>query len=354
MHNLLRSLIYGCLIGALLPTVPAVMGQSLPSKAEPSKPLQAVVADPEANSVAAYLLGPGDLIDLRVFGYEEYTGVQVILPDGTITLPVIGTVLAAGQTPGQLTRNLTTRLKPLLVEALVSIRVIQLRPLLINVAGEVQRPGPLQLQGLTPSGAGGGTQIGTTFNAPTVSAAIAQAGGITKNADIRGVILKRYKPSGEAVTIVLNLWEALRSSDGTPDLLLRDGDTLFVPKARDNSELDPRLIARSTLAPKTVRVRVVGEVKAPGEREVQPNSTISSAVASAGGPTDKANLMAVTYVRLGDNGTIQKQGVDLSNLNDTIQVQDGDLVIVPKTDISSILDTASTIFNPLLLLRLVR
>jgi len=372
MSNLLRQLFFVTCLGLHVSAGTSVFAQGLPhkpnqpnkqDKAKPSPTLPqpsiqlSRPIDPEANSVAAYLLGPGDLIDLRVFGYDEYAGPQVILPDGTITLPVIGIVLAAGQTPGQLTQYLTSRLKPLLVDPIVSIKVVQLRPLLINVAGEVQRPGPIQLQGLAAGSTGsttGTTQINTTFNAPTVSAAIAQAGGVTRSADIRGVVLKRNKPSGEAVTITLNLWDALRSPNGTPDLLLRDGDTLFIPKARDISDLDPRLVARSTLSPKTVRVRVVGEVKSPGEKDVAPNSTISGAVAIAGGPTDKANLMAVSYVRLGENGTIQKQGVDLSNLSDTIQVQDGDVVIVPKTDIFSILDIANPLLNPLLLLRLIR
>ncbi|NJM27858.1 MAG: polysaccharide export protein [Pseudanabaena sp. RU_4_16] len=325
----------------------------------PSLPQTTGDPDNEFSAVSAYLLGPGDELDLRVFGYDEYTGAQIILPDGTITLPIIGKVVAEKQTPEQLTQEITARLQTLLVEPIVTVRVSRLRPLLVNITGEVQRPGPIQLQGL--SGAGTTTTTGgsvqSTGSIPTVSTAITSVGGITKNADIRTVVLKRLKPSGETVSITLNLWEAIRSANSTPDVLLRDGDTLFVPKATDSSELDPKLLSRSSLAPKTVRVTVFGEVKSPGEHQVAPDSNISKAVGVAGGPTKEANLAAVAYVRLNDNGTVQKQGLDLSNLSDNVQVQDGDVVIVPRTDVATfgdILQTASTILNPLLLFRILR
>lgn len=312
--------------------------------------------DNEFSAGSAYLLGPGDELDLRVFGYDEYTGTQIILPDGTIILPIIGKVVAEKQTPEQLTQVISARLQTLLVDPIVTVRVSRLRPLLVNITGEVQRPGPIQLQGL--SGVGTTTTTGgsvqSTGSIPTVSTAITSVGGITKNADIRGVVLKRLKPSGETVSITLNLWESIRSASSTPDVLLRDGDTLFVPKATDGSDLDPKLLSRSTLAPKTVRVTVFGEVKNPGELQVAPDSNISKAVGVAGGPTNVANLAAVAYVRLNANGTIQKQGVDLSNLSDNIQVQDGDVVIVPKTDVSSftdLLQTVTNIINPFLLFR---
>lgn len=338
-----------------LSTPKAPLPGQIPSTS-PSLPQTIDSPDNEFSAVSAYLLGPGDELDLRVFGYDEYTGSQIILPDGTITLPIIGKVVAEKQTPEQLTQVISARLQTLLVDPIVTVRVSRLRPLLVNITGEVQRPGPIQLQGLTGAGTttttGGSVQ--STGSIPTVSTAIASVGGITKNADIRAVVLKRLKPSGEPVSITLNLWEAIRSANSTPDVLLRDGDTLFVPKATDGSDLDPKLLSRSTLAPKTVRVTVFGEVKSPGEHQVAPDSNISKAVGVAGGPTNVANLAAVAYVRLNANGTIQKQGVDLSNLSDNVQVQDGDVVIVPKTDVSSftdLLQTVTNILNPFLIFR---
>lgn len=319
------------------------------------------VGNPEDEFKAAsdYLLGPGDEVDIRVFGYDEYTGTQLVLPDGTITLPVVGRMVAAGQTPALLAQNITGQLQALLVEPVVTVRVSRLRPLLVNITGEVQRPGPIQLRALTGEGTTSvtGESVLSAGSIPTVSTAIASAGGITKNADVRNVVLKRQRLAGETVSVKLNLWEAVRSADNTPDVILRDGDTLFIPKATEATEIDPKLLSRSTLAPKTVRITVFGEVKSPGEHQVAPDSTISKAVGVAGGPTKEANLAAVAYVRLNENGTIQKQGLDLSNLSDNVQVQEGDVVIVPRTDVatfSDILQTASSILNPLLLFRILQ
>ncbi|MEO1621890.1 MAG: SLBB domain-containing protein, partial [Cyanobacteria bacterium J06632_3] len=89
------------------------------------------------------------------------------------------------------------------------------------------------------------------------------------------------------------------------------------------------------------------EVTRPGEVQVSPNSSLSSAVATAGGPTEDARLGQVSFVRLDADGEIVRQEIDLSDLTDTYQVQDGDVIIVPKRSSSSILDFAARLLNPL-------
>ncbi len=296
-----------------------------------------------ANS--SYVLGPGDEIQLNVFQYEEYTGTSVILPDGTITLPLLGKVMAANRTPAQLTQELTRRLQSWLVNPVVSVNITKFRPLLVNVAGEVQRPGPLQLTSVTnatinPNGT-------SSVQLPTVSIALLAAGGVTRDADIRNVVLKRSNPTGNSPTVVINLWDSLFSENTPRDLVLQDGDALFVPKLAAGDSLDRRLVARSSFAPRTVRVRVVGEVKNPGELEIPPNSSLSSAVAIAGGPTDKAKLSNVRFVRMNEDGILEEQSVDLSNLTDSYQIQEGDVIVVPKSNTYTALDIASDLFNPL-------
>ena len=301
----------------------------------------------EVSPLAAYLLGPGDQLNIQVLGYEEFNGNQTILPDGTISLPVIGNVIAAGKTTSELARELTKRLDPYLIQPSVGVRVASLRPIVVTVTGEVQRPGPLQLS----IGAGSGA---TGSLLPTISQAILQAGGVTREADIRGIVLRRIKAGGENADITLNLWESLKALGGPQDLLLRDGDQIFVPKARALSEVDTQVLSRSTFSPRSIRVSVVGEVKAPGDKEVPPNTTISQAVAAAGGPTNIANLAAVRFVRLLPNGTVQQQGVNISNLGDTVPLQNGDVVVVPRTDVSQGLDLFRQVLDPLILLRIFR
>jgi polysaccharide biosynthesis/export protein len=292
-----------------------------------------------------YLLGAGDQIEVRVYGYEEYTGALTILPDGSISLPVVGRLTASGKTVDQFTQVVKQRLDPLLVNPVVDVRLLQPRPIMVTVTGEVQRPGPAQLRGLIPTSVGTGTVVNNNV-IPTLSNAIAQSGGVTRNADLRNVGLKRLNRNGQYDTQTLNLWDSVQAN--TPsDVLLRDGDVISIPKATEISSTDQRLLARSTFAPEKVKVRVVGEVKKPGEVELGPQSSLSSAIAIAGGPTDKANLKKVAFVRMQDDGKINQQELNLETLSDAVQVQDGDVLVIPKKKQSKALDAGTAIMSPL-------
>lgn len=290
-----------------------------------------------------YRLGPGDQIQVTVYEQAEVSGPHIIAPDGRIMLPMIGAVQAAGQTTNSLAEQLRRQLSALYKNPLVTITVNQFRPLRIHVGGEVQRPGPQQIRNTTyDRGSEGNNQNGSNPNLPTLSAAIVQAGGVTRNADLSRVILRR-----DGASLRIDLWQGLTSESAARDLLLRDGDAIFVAKRTDDSPVDPRLIATSTLAPTTVRVRVVGEVKNPGEVSVTPNSTISSAIAIAGGPTDKARMEEVRLVRLDRNNKIVEQKMNLQQLQDNQQILDGDVVIVPKSRTSNFIDVAGQVIPPL-------
>lgn len=300
---------------------------------------------------SAYILGPGDTVDVSVYGYEEYTGPVSVLPDGTITLPLVGRVAASGLTTDQLAQSLTVELDKILTTPYVSVTLNDLRPVVINVSGEVYRPGPVQVQR--------GSQIATNAQdvsqlarsdaqgPPSVSEALMQAGGVRQTADIREVVVMRALPNGETVRTKVNLWDALWSETLPENMLLRDGDLVFVPTLAAGESLDTRLLARSSLSPSTVRVRVVGEVTDPGEVPVPPNSSLSSAVAIAGGPTTDAKLSEVAFIRMNEGGEIEQEVIDLSNLVDNYQVQDGDVIVVPKTTTTSVLDFAARLLSPL-------
>jgi polysaccharide biosynthesis/export protein len=305
-------------------------------------------------ALPAYLLGAGDQITITVFGYEEYTGAKVVLPDGTIALPLLGSVMAAGQTPDGLAQDLTARLQPFLVDPAVTVSLNSLRPVVINVAGEVQRPGPLQLRSLTNTTAnvgsnvnGNGTPSAASTGIPTVSLALVQAGGVTNDADIRQVVVRRSLPGGQVSTVTVNLWDSIWSDAAPQDLVLQAGDSIYVPRLAADDPSNRRLLARSSFAPTTIRVRVVGQVKAPGQVEVSPDSSISSAVAIAGGPTVDARLSAVELIRLNPDGTLSSQQIDLRDFDDSYQVQEGDVVVVPEQGSSSFLRGLGRVLSPI-------
>lgn len=304
----------------------------------------------------SYLLGPGDQISLSVVGYDDFTNlpptgpagtatrlVQDILPDGTISIPLVGSVRAAGQTLNSLTQEITTKLKIYLVSPVVSLSLVNLRPVRVIVSGQVERPGPIQLANLSNT-----RDRAETTTAPTLTSAISTAGGVSREADLRRVTLKRILPGGKTETVNFNLWEMIALETGPQDpVILRDGDAIFVPKLESGNPVDSRLISRSSLAPATVRVRVVGEVKTPGIIAVRPDSSISSAIAAAGGPTVDAKLNNTEFVRMNENGKIEVKKINLHGLSDNIQIQEGDVIFVPRTTFASVLDYLGRLAAPI-------
>jgi polysaccharide biosynthesis/export protein len=331
---------------SLAPNPTPKQGEPVPQPAQ-QQPVNEKPATPASFTAgvsrSGYVLGPGDQFKLTVFDYEEFTGPQVVLPDGNISLPIVGSIQAADRTTDELSQEITQRLRPYLKNPIVTIAPTTLRPLRINVSGEVQRPGPIQLASATSN------VSNTPAKAATVGTALAEAGGITRDADIRKVVLRHHNPNKQdqkPEETNINLWDTIWSDKVSRDVTLQDGDSLYIPKLAPGDTLDRRLIARSSLSPKTVKVRVVGEVKKPGEVEIPPNGSISGAVAVAGGPTDKADLGQVAFTRLNNEGRIESKAVDLNKFADNDQVQEGDVVIVPKSSSSSFLDTFSQVISP--------
>ncbi|MGB3297550.1 MAG: SLBB domain-containing protein, partial [Phormidesmis sp.] len=238
-----------------------------------------------------------------------------------------------------------------------------MRPVVVTVAGEVHRPGPIQLSGLSssngnPLGIAGATSegAGSLFQErpalPTLSSAVLLAGGVTRDADLRQVLVRRQLPGGQVEDLSLNLWEAITSNAGVTDIGLQDGDSIYIPRLIGD-EIDRHTVASSSLAPSTVRVKVVGEVVAPGEVAVPPDSSVSSAVAIAGGPTEDAQLSKVSLVRRDDAGQIVEEEIDLRNLVDDYQVEDGDVVVVAKRGYLSVIDGIGRVVNPVNWFRLL-
>jgi polysaccharide export outer membrane protein len=221
-----------------------------------------------------------------------------------------------------------------------------LRPVVVNVTGEVQRPGPIQLRSVT-SASGSNTSQPSLEGAPRISSALVEAGGVTTHANIRQIEVRRTLPDGESRIVTVDLWDAVWSANAPEDLILQDGDSIYVHRLPEGEDFDRRLLARSSLAPQTIRVRVVGEVTRPGEVQVSPDGSISSAVAIAGGPTQDARLSRVELIRLNQDGTISNQRLDLSDLNDSIQVQEGDVVIVPERGDSSFFRVLGRALGPI-------
>lgn len=94
---------------------------------------------------SAFTLGPNDLLYVSVFGQPEYSpppqGVRVA-PDGTLSLPLLGSVRVEGKSPAELSQVVEAGLTEYLLEPSVSVAVLEYASRRYFVFGEVKEPGP--------------------------------------------------------------------------------------------------------------------------------------------------------------------------------------------------------------------
>ncbi|MBW4617393.1 MAG: SLBB domain-containing protein [Desmonostoc vinosum HA7617-LM4] len=226
----------------------------------------------------------------------------------------------------------------------------QTRPRTVAVIGEVNRPGSyLVTTGSTDGQAGGTSGSGL----PNITRAIQLAGGITPQANIRTITLRRPTRVGSEQTIDINLWQLLQSGDINQDIIVQDGDTIVIPTATEVNPAEATQLATTSLSPARIQVGVVGEVKRPGAVDIQPNSSLNQALLAAGGFNDaRASRATVDLVRLNPNGSVTKREVKVDfsqGINEQTNpiLRNNDVVIVNRSGIAKTGDTLGTIAGPL-------
>ena len=177
-----------------VPSTSAATAQALPAKG-------ATPVD------ASYVIGAEDEISVNVWKEASFSGSLVVRPDGMVSLPLLGDLPAAGQTPMQLSADIATRLKKYVTDPLVTVTVLAVRSKRIYLAGEVGRPGPMVL---TPE--------------MTPLQAIIAGGGLGQYANPKRVYILR-KVNGKEQRIPFNYKTALKTGD-MQGVVLLSGDTI--------------------------------------------------------------------------------------------------------------------------------
>lgn len=156
-------------------------------------------------------LGPGDVIEVRVFQQEDMSAPYSVSAQGTISFPLIGSVAIAGKTPAQVETEIRTRLADgYLRSPQVSILVKEFNSRKISVFGQVRKPGTM------PYGEG-----------MTIIEAVSQAGGFTGMAKRNAVRVSR-KRDGEEIKYTVPVEKIGQGS--AANFYLRPGDVVFVPE----------------------------------------------------------------------------------------------------------------------------
>jgi polysaccharide biosynthesis/export protein len=191
---------------------PAPTGSAAPApRTAAAAPTTAPARAANAANQPEYRIGSGDKLQINVYKETDLTQALQVRPDGRITLPLVGDVAAAGQTPMQLQRKLAESLREFVSNPVVTVMVTEVADRVVYVMGEVNTPGSVPLKGPM-----------------TVLQALAVAGGFKDFANKGGIKVLRKTPGSDRVeTIPFSYKDALRSD--APVFYLAEGDTVVVP-----------------------------------------------------------------------------------------------------------------------------
>ena len=249
---------------------------------------------------SSYVVGALDVLTITSYDQADLSGKFTIETDGTFTYPLIGRFRAGGLTLRRVEDDLKARLRDdgYFKNPQITVSVETYRSQKIFVVGEVRTPGSYPLSGnmaLVEALARAGSTLPTASGEVIIvhAAVPAAAAGPTLPARTDG-------DNGTRVDL-----RALQNGEFVNNAAMRDGDTIFVPRAE--------------------AIYVFGEVKNPGAYALQQkNTTVLQALSLAGGVVDRGSTSRIRIARIVGG---EKQEIR-AKLNDV--VQPGDTIIVPE------------------------
>jgi protein involved in polysaccharide export with SLBB domain len=211
-----------------------------------------------------YIIGPGDEININIYGYQEARHNLKVGPEGDINIPYVGIMYVAGLTMEQATAKIKSRLsvsgysniKTGLTK--VSVTIGRIRSIKITVMGEVNTPGTYTVPSLA-----------TAFNALYLS------GGPNDIGSMRNIQVIR---NGKVVDS-LDMYDFLVKADQKGNINLHDQDIIRIPAYK-------------------VRVSLEGQVKRTGLFEMKPGETVQNLLDFAGGFADSAYTASITAYQI--------------------------------------------------------
>jgi polysaccharide export outer membrane protein len=294
------TVLVGC---ASYPTVPDLQELNRPvsqsSQQQTFRQNVPVVLGHQDEKLREYRVGPEDILHVQVWDHPDLDRTVVVSREGVFSFPLIGEISAQGLTVAQLERKMAARLgKGYIVNPQLSITVKEYKSQKVFLLGEVLNPGKYPLSGQT-----------------TLLEVLAQAGGPTPEAGTEIVVVRprndrhRNTPAsleqsngGEVITVDL---QRLADGDVRQNVVLRNGDSIYVTKAR--------------------YYYVFGQVKKPGRYVLTKDTTVLKAITTAGGLTDVAAVRRTKIVR-------ERSGIRIkvkATMTDSIFPED--IIMVPES-----------------------
>ncbi|HEY7371460.1 MAG TPA: polysaccharide biosynthesis/export family protein [Polyangia bacterium] len=161
-----------------------------------------------------FVLGPSDTLKITVWRNPELSTEAVVRPDGTISMPLVGDLPAAGHTSVQLKDEIVKRLRAYIKDeaAIVTVAVTAINSYRWVVSGNVERPGAYAANHYV-----------------TVTEAMALAGGPNKFSNPGGTIIIRSNDAGVTRRVPVDYNGVLDGTRANENLVVVAGDTIYVP-----------------------------------------------------------------------------------------------------------------------------
>lgn len=261
----------------------------------------------------SYRIGVGDTIKITFWQDLKPTHESALVrPDGTLSFGYIQDLKVTGLTVDQVDALLTARLAEQIRQPKVDVAVEKFNSKFVTFSGAIASnpnyrsgPGKYSLDGKV-----------------RVLEMLARAGGPEKDANLRDVRLRRQ----DGQTLTLNLYKALIEGDPGNDVIVDDGDLVFIP----------------TISKEANRVYVFGEVQKPGVYTFEGSETsLFDVISQAGGPTIFATARSTKIVR-GDISRPEVISADVDGLltkgdhTQNIYLANRDLIYVPRSFIGDV------------------
>ncbi len=162
-------------------------------------------------AVNAYVIGAGDVLEISVWKDDAMSRQVVVLPDGLISFPLVGEVIAAGKTVKEFKAELVEKIKPFVPDPVVTMIVSQVNSLQIYVIGRVNKPGRFKLN-----------------SSVNVLQALAMAGGLNPFAKKNQIKIIRER-QGVSEVFPFDYELVAKETKLEQNISLKRGDVVLVP-----------------------------------------------------------------------------------------------------------------------------
>jgi polysaccharide export outer membrane protein len=309
-----------------------------------------------------YRINVGDVLSVNIYNQPDLSGGDILVrSDGSASFNGVGEIQVAGKTIREATLLLDSQIRELVREPRVTLTVSESKPPSVYLAGAVMRPGLLQAGTSAPilnssnsvmqaafsgSGSRGGSSMSANHMDFRLSSVLASSGGVKLSADLANITISR---DGQLYKTV-NLWKLLKEGSADNDIMLQNGDSVYIPELPFQALDDEtyRLLLSSAIGPQLFPVRIIGDVKTPGVYDLNSASPfLNSAIAKGGGFNYGANIKVVAIRRFTGENKFNTLYID-PNHHDFL-LRPNDVIYVSEQKVykaGRFADNASKILSP--------